>query len=379
MLILINRQRTENNTAELSPEDQGMSYGMHSAPTRRAPVRGRALVVQSASSVLRAFLFFYHRNPALLVCWTMGQQAFNAAMILLLDAWEAEYDVDLMFVDQTYGVFVTLERNGVHKLAHLACERIFAGLAQVKTRNSERAAGNRRASEFVPPFVGLTQDTAPLFDLSGDTMMGGGGHYLLEDNGIQFSASCPTFRTWAWEPAAVENNNLPSSMSGPPTPSIVPRAIPVSEIPAAPFPVMSTAPITPYDIGLQPRMGPARRSTAPVTEYKWPAGDGSMLRTGFTAINHHQAELHPSHMQQPQQQHQHHHFQHQAHRQSLQQSYHQQSFLDSPSHAPPVQVNNRSVSSGQGHQAPVQGSRPRSHHRSQRPMMSQKSQKRRSK
>lgn len=361
----------------MSPEDHGISYGMSGVPTRRAPVRGRALVVQSASSVLRAFLFFYHRNPALLVCWTMGQQAFNAAMILLLDAWEADYDIDLMFVEQTYGVFVELEKNGVHKLADLACGRIFAGLAQVKNRNVERAEGNRRASEYAQQYASLAPDTAPLVDLSDDTMMGGTGHYLLEDPGYQFYVpQYPTFRPWAWQPTAADNSAHPSNPSGPPTPQMLPQAVPVSQIPAAPFPVMSTAPITPYSIGLQPRMGPTRRSTAPAVDYNWPTNEDSMLRPGFTAINENTREMHPAQMQQHQQQH---HYQYQIHQQSVHQAYQQQSFLASPPHAPPVQVAGRSAKTSQSLQTPVQGSRPRSHHRSPRPAASQKSYQQRSK
>ena len=281
LLIVINRQRLEHTPVDLSPE----ASDFQEAQMRRAPVRGHSLVIESASSVLRAFLFFHWKNKALLVCWTMGQQAFNAAMILLLNAWESEYKQDMTFVDQTYAVFAELERDGVHKLAKLATERMWAAMEQVRLRDIQREAGSRRASHFAPQNAKLEPDTAPLTGLTGDTVMGGASMYVLEDQGLQFQTSkFPGFRHWGF-PTTAENSAHPSNPSGPSTPNVLPQTIPVSQIAAAPFPVMATAPVTPYDLGMQPQMALARRSTAPGLNYTWHSGEDTMIQSSFNAIN----------------------------------------------------------------------------------------------
>nr|OQO30941.1 hypothetical protein B0A51_04168 [Rachicladosporium sp. CCFEE 5018] len=102
-IVLLNRQRVEraqHSTSEspltiqssfttkfpsttYTPSTRGGDSLLHPVP-----IRGRALVVNSSIHLLQTFLFFRHRNPAVLICWTLDQQAFNAAMILILDAWE---------------------------------------------------------------------------------------------------------------------------------------------------------------------------------------------------------------------------------------------------------------------------------------------------
>ncbi len=246
-------------------------------------MRGRALVIQSSFSILQTFLFFYHRNPAMLICWTMGQKAFNAAMILLLDAWEKGSETHEWIVQQVYAVFTKLTDNGVHALARHAQERIYAALQQLQARRDEQEHFGKHASRQAIQQMSMSPDTAPLTDILVDTVMGGNtSMYLLEDPGLQSATpQYPTFRSWGWE-MGPEGSAHPSNPSRPPSPPQTYPSIPVSQITAAPFPVMPTAPITPYAIGLQPGLAPARQSTAPNAQYTWhPTVDDTMLPTSF--------------------------------------------------------------------------------------------------
>jgi hypothetical protein len=218
----------------------------------------------------------------------MGQQAFNAAMILLLDAWEMDYATNLWIVDHAYVVFAELNKHSVHALAKHAAERIFAAMKQIKDREDERAASNGQFGDFQQQQPNMSPDTAPMVDLAGDTVMGSTGMFLLEDPGLQSGTSqYPTFRPWGWNTPA-EASAHPSNPSGPPTPDLPSPTVPVSQISAAPFPVMPTAPITPYAIGLLPRMAPSRRSTAPNPNFAWYPGGSTedpMLQAAFTPMS----------------------------------------------------------------------------------------------
>jgi hypothetical protein len=87
-------------------------------------------VLASAEDLLDAFLFFYLRVPAALISWTMAQQAFNACMILLLDAMERmSVTPGAMKAEKAYVVFRDLQ--SVHTLASLAVERISWGLKKL--------------------------------------------------------------------------------------------------------------------------------------------------------------------------------------------------------------------------------------------------------
>lgn len=253
-LILLNRQRierTQNIPSEHSPPSTMMppprshfgmassSYGDH--PSHPAPVRGRALVVNSSFHLLQAFMFFWFRNPAVLICWTMGQQAFNACMILILDAWETGNDHHEWLVNQAYAVFGELQKNGVHKLAELAVRRISGGLMMLGQRRAQReqAAMSRRPSGYQPT---LQIDTASMSDFSNDAVMGNTGMFLLEDPGLQSYLPTP-FEPLGWHMAGSAH---PSNSSNPTTPS--PPIVPVSQVTAAPFPVMSPPYLSPVTI-----------------------------------------------------------------------------------------------------------------------------------
>ena len=220
-IILLNRQRVErslNSASSGSPP--AYRYNQFSSTTytpsatntsdnllHAAPIRGRAIVVNSSIHLLQTFLFFRHRHPAVLVCWTLGQQAFNAAMILVLDAWESGNDQNEWLVNQAFVVFTEMQTNGVHKLAELAVKRISDGLAQLGQRRQERAnaataasaaMSRRQSQQSHQPTTASTYpqaqqqqqpalalDTSSRLDLSGDTVMGNTGMFLLEDSGLQ--------------------------------------------------------------------------------------------------------------------------------------------------------------------------------------------------
>ena len=294
------------------PQSSSLPYGAPEQLHHPAPVRGRALVINSSFHLLQAFLFFHHRQPAVLICWTMGQQAFNACMILILDAWETANEQNIWLVNQAFVVFTGLERNGVHKLAELAVSRISDGLVQLGNRREERkrqAAASRRSSQASQPHEQrpptLTLDTTSMMDWSSDAVMGNTGMFLLEDTGLQSYVQQP-FRPLGWNMAGSAH---PSGLSDSPTPT-VPQTVPVSQVTAAPFPVMSStymgsASNSPYVIGMQQRMpNLPRRSTVPQQAPTFSPQQNYMQQAAFTPINSTTTSMsaHPQHIQQFQRQ-----------------------------------------------------------------------------
>ena len=262
----------------------------------RAPQRGRPLVIDACVSILRAFMFFYHRQKAVLICWTMGQQAFNACMILILDAWETGNDHDEWWINQAYGVFVELHNKGVHKLAEMAVHRISSGLVMLEERRRERAQGMMSASRQQQQQPALQLDTAAMTDFSGDAVMGNTGMFLLEDSGSQFYGTQPAASQpleWGM-PGSVH----PSYWSQSPTPDLRSPRVPVSEISVAPFPVIAgpTIPVTnsPYALGLQPRM-PTARGRMPSHPSPYDVYHDTMDFTPTNTVQHPQRQTFPPH------------------------------------------------------------------------------------
>jgi hypothetical protein len=307
-LVLLNRQRVERtqSTALNQPGPDGLARtvmyqaSMGTYPTafpgleqllHPATVRGRDLVINSCVHILQTFLFFYHRNPAVLICWTMGQQAFNACMILIIDAWETEKSHNQWLVDQAHTVFNDLAQKGVHKLAKLAVQRLSDGIAQLGQRDEQRrrAALSRRSSaQQQQPMLQL--DTATLTDWSTDAVMGNTGMFLLEDPGLQ-SLSQQPYEPLGWNMAG---SAFTTGQSDLPAPNVPASSVPISQVTAAPFPVLSPSfipgviPVTnsPYSIGLQHRMPTMRRTSA----YQQPLGIVPPHST-FTPINPQYSQL----------------------------------------------------------------------------------------
>ncbi|KAF2678841.1 hypothetical protein K458DRAFT_394485 [Lentithecium fluviatile CBS 122367] len=221
-LILLNRQRSEKQTAQpyshqASPVAKTASSYFHpanpAAPCQSSPaspkasLRGRALVLSSSEDLLTVFLFFHARVPAALICWTMGQQAFNSCMILLLDAMEMGDLSRIGKVEKAYVVFLQLQNNGVHELATLAVERISWGLAELGRMKNQAGAGGRMqpvvsARHGLPgrdsDIQGAAKSEAMQTGVMHDTVMGNTGMLLLEDPGLQaFVPEAFAPLTWA--------------------------------------------------------------------------------------------------------------------------------------------------------------------------------------
>ena len=156
-LILLNRQRIENVRRNSDGPNINFSPVYPSVDANNVP-RGRGRVLMSCRALLVAFQFFSTRVRAAMICWTMGQMAFNAAMILLLSMLETGDTQDLGAVQHTYSTFLEMNKLGIHRLAGAAVERL--GLLMKEFR-----AG----------------------DPANETVMGQQGMMLLEDPGLQGS------------------------------------------------------------------------------------------------------------------------------------------------------------------------------------------------
>jgi len=156
-LLLLNRQRIENARRQSADPHADLTPTPSTANAYSAP-RGRERVLLSCRALLTAFEFFQTRVQAALICWTLGQMAFNAAMILLLSMLETSDTQDLRAVERTYSTFLEMNKLGVHKLAGAAVERLGVIL-----------------KEYRPG------------DPATETVMGQQGMMLLEDPGLQGS------------------------------------------------------------------------------------------------------------------------------------------------------------------------------------------------
>ncbi|THY35119.1 hypothetical protein D6D01_01574 [Aureobasidium pullulans] len=218
-IILLNRQRIENNRN--SPDYRPSSPRLRqfstvpefffqpaSHPSSPIPLipRGRPLVIDSSLALLDAFRFFHKRVPSALVDWTIGQQAFNACMILLLDAIDCESLEHIERVEAAHMIFVEMDKAEMHQLTGLAMSRIAEGLTHV--RESHEARKMSMNSEAISPMSvrnppnGHDAHTTNPFDWSmgqklrahdflHESVMGATGMFLLEDHGLQTSTSRP--------------------------------------------------------------------------------------------------------------------------------------------------------------------------------------------
>ncbi|KAL2051402.1 hypothetical protein ABVK25_008269 [Lepraria finkii] len=156
-LILLNRQRIENVRRNSDPP----SIDIRTFPSNNDPngvPRGRDRVLASSRALLVAFEYFHIRVRPALICWTMGQMGFNAAMILLLSMLETGDTQDLAAVQHTYSTFLEMNKLGIHKFAGAAVERLGIIMKEFRTGDPEN-----------------------------ETVMGSQGMMLLEDPGLQGS------------------------------------------------------------------------------------------------------------------------------------------------------------------------------------------------
>ena len=162
LLILLNRRRTETIRRNSENSRIDMLYAPHETD-HTGIIRGRPRVLESCRAVLNAFEFYHTRLRAAMICWTMGQMAFNASMLLTLSMLETGETQDLLPVQHAYSTFLEMNKLGIHKLAGAAVERL-----------------GRLMKEF------RTEDSA------NETVMGQGGMMLVEDPGSH-KMGCESF------------------------------------------------------------------------------------------------------------------------------------------------------------------------------------------
>ena len=190
-IVLLNRQRFEKHPTQDAVPIGADSATVFQAVNRFQPEtwstlaarRARTLVLASSEALLTAFIFFYHRDPAALISWTLAQQAFNSSMILLLDGIECRtITVGAMKAEQAFVIFKDLYENNVHSLAGLAVEKISWGLQELRTAVTKqpgvppRKQGNAAAQE-----ADKSESTRILS--RSDTVMGHMEMSLLEGSG----------------------------------------------------------------------------------------------------------------------------------------------------------------------------------------------------
>ncbi|KAH8723753.1 hypothetical protein GQ44DRAFT_773629 [Phaeosphaeriaceae sp. PMI808] len=232
-LILLNRQRLEKYTIHpCGPnlKNSALTFRLvnrtplsRASPTStgNASLCGRTLVLASSENVLEAFLYFYKRVPAALISWTMGQQAFNACMILLLDAIELKSVTSGMSkVEEAYVIFLDLQRG--HRLAILAVKRISWGLKELDNI-VKFPTGRPSPPESFGGDVEMqgTQSEAKrdLHTRSTDMVMNATGMLLLEDPGLQ-SFVPEAFAPIAWNLEGIQ----------PPIPLQPPHEVALSQV-----------------------------------------------------------------------------------------------------------------------------------------------------
>ena len=170
VILLLNRQRAEN------PQEANA----HEPFLKKDPdqsnlmTRGRERVLQSCRSVLHAFEFFHSRVRAAMICWTIAQQAFNAAMILVLSMFETKDCQDLHLVELGMITFHEMSRLGLHKLAGPALEKLSKIQREFHAGESakEKVMGNNGMFLLEDPGLqGFKEDFLPLhFEMAGSAM-----------------------------------------------------------------------------------------------------------------------------------------------------------------------------------------------------------------
>lgn len=163
-------------------------------------------MIDSCLALLDAFCFFHKRVPSALVDWTIGQQAFNACMILLLDAIDCESLDHVERVEAAYMIFVEMDQAKMHQLTGLAMSQIGEGLAHVRATHesykfpvdaeaisplSAQIPQNNHDRYATNPFEWSMGQKLRAHDFFNECVMGTTGIFLLEDHGLQTSASRP--------------------------------------------------------------------------------------------------------------------------------------------------------------------------------------------
>lgn len=167
MILLLNRQRIENTLNTNAPAP----FMKRDPDEGHIAARGRERVLQSSRALLHAFEFFHSRVRAALICWTIGQQAFNAAMILVLSMFETKDPQDLHIVQLAMSTFHEMSRLGVHKLAGPALEKLTTLMREFQAGEAakEKVMGNNGMFLLEDPGLqGFKEEFSPLhFEMAG--------------------------------------------------------------------------------------------------------------------------------------------------------------------------------------------------------------------
>ncbi|KAK2756107.1 hypothetical protein FQN54_005515 [Arachnomyces sp. PD_36] len=158
-LILLNRRR------------QPPLSGIQSAP-ERGQKRGYIRVISSCHEVLSVFSVVHQRLQIGLTYWEIGQQAFNAAMILGLNIIETGDFTDLPVVVATRDIFHEMWVKDICRPAGLAVERLDKLLKAAESNESsmnEKVMENRGMFLVEDPEIrGELGDWMPIVFLPGD-------------------------------------------------------------------------------------------------------------------------------------------------------------------------------------------------------------------
>ncbi|KAI9697171.1 MAG: hypothetical protein M1820_007907 [Bogoriella megaspora] len=171
---------TNGHSPATTPSSSSPPSAVHPATSATSPIpRGRPLVLHSSTFLLNTILFLSRREPCALIVWGVCQAAFNAGMILILDAIEcgrSERTVEnLRKVQAAWRVFKGLEEGGVHRLAGLARRRVEEGLG--RCREAWSGQQQRQQQEARGAMGGGV--------VGAEGVMGATGMMLLEDHGLQ--------------------------------------------------------------------------------------------------------------------------------------------------------------------------------------------------
>ena len=170
MILLLNQQRVED-PLEANPAEPFLK---READETHLVARGRERVLHSCRALLHAFEFFHSRVRAAMICWTVSQQAFNAAMILVLSMFETKDPQDLHIVQLAMSTFHEMSRLGVHKLAGPALEKLSNLMREFQAGEGakEKVMGNNGMFLLEDPGLqGFKEDFLPLhFDMAGSAM-----------------------------------------------------------------------------------------------------------------------------------------------------------------------------------------------------------------
>ena len=172
LLILLNRQRTEKEKDRR--ESTGHRFARASTNANQVP-RGRERVLQSCRSLLIGFEFLKIRCEAALMCWSIGQMAFNAAMLLTLSMLETGETKDLLPVQHVYSTFLDMNKLGIHKLAGAAVDRLGTLMKEFRSEDSANQSVMGRQGMMLLEDPGLPVISLPEgFKPTNDQMAGGG-------------------------------------------------------------------------------------------------------------------------------------------------------------------------------------------------------------